>query len=146
MSELNVVDTITKHNYGTWRPQKGWKPIHVVKAEGTCFFDAAGKRYLDISGQLMCANLGHQNQAVIDAICAQAKELCYIAPSHATTVRAKLTQKLLEVVPKSIEKFFYATSGTEANEGSRWRASRPASTRSSRDTAAITGRRRRRRR
>jgi taurine--2-oxoglutarate transaminase len=64
----------------------------------------------------MCMNLGHQNPAVIEAICKQAKELAFIAPGFATTVRAKLAQKLLEVVPKGIEKFFFATSGTEANE------------------------------
>ena len=45
-------------------PQKGWKPMHVVKAEGVHFWDAAGKQYLDMSAQLMCSNLGHQNQAV----------------------------------------------------------------------------------
>ena len=29
-----VVDTTRKHNYGTWRFQKSWKPLHVVDAEG----------------------------------------------------------------------------------------------------------------
>jgi taurine--2-oxoglutarate transaminase len=119
MSELSskdVVDIISKHTYGTWRPQKGFKPAHVVKAEGCQFWDANGKRYLDMSGQLMCSNLGHQNQAVVDAICKQAKELAFIAPGFGTTVRAQLASKLLEVVPKGIEKFFFATSGTEANE------------------------------
>ncbi len=116
MSELNVVETVTKHTYGTWRPQRGWKPIHVTRAEGCTFFDAAGKRYLDMSAQLMCSNLGHQNKAVVDAICKQAQELCFVAPGFATSVRARLANKLLEVVPKGIDKFFFATSGTEANE------------------------------
>src|SRR5688572_27784390 len=98
MSELNVVDIVAKHTYGTWRPQRGFRPLHVVKAQDACFWDAAGKRYVDASGQLMCSNLGHQNAAVIDAICKQAKELAFIAPGFATTVRAQLAQKLLEVV------------------------------------------------
>ena len=116
MPELSVSEIVAKHTYGTWRPQKGWKPITVTKAEGTCFWDAAGKRYLDMSAQLMCSNLGHQNPAVVEAICKQARELCFAAPGFATEVRAKLATKLLEVVPKGIEKFFFATSGTEANE------------------------------
>lgn len=116
MSELDVSAFVAKHTYGTWRPQKGWKPLHVTKALGSCFWDAAGKRYLDMSAQLMCSNLGHQNPAVVEAICKQAKELCFVAPGFATSVRAELTKKLLEVVPKSIDKFFFATSGTEANE------------------------------
>ena len=55
-------------NYGTWRFQKGWNPLHIVDAEGCYITDANGKRYLDFSSQLMCMNLGHKNQAVIDAI------------------------------------------------------------------------------
>ncbi len=112
----NVPEFVARHTYGTWRPQKGWKPLHVVRAQGSCFWDASGRRYLDMSAQLMCSNLGHQNEAVVEAICRQARELAYIAPSFATTVRAQLAEALLGVVPKGIEKFFFATSGTEANE------------------------------
>ncbi len=113
---MNVSEIVAKHTYGTWRPQKGWKPLHVARAEGSCFFDGAGKRYLDLSAQLMCSNLGHQNAAVVEAICVQAKTLAFVAPGFATEVRAQLAMKLLDVVPKGIEKFFFATSGTEANE------------------------------
>ncbi len=88
----------------------------MVDAEGCYFIDAAGKRYLDFSAQLMCVNLGHKNPRVIEAIAEQARELPYIAPGYATTSRAKLTQKLLELLPAGLEKFFFATSGTEANE------------------------------
>ena len=90
--------------------------MHIVDAEGCYFIDAAGKRYLDFSSQLMCVNLGHKNPRVIESIAEQARELPYIAPGYATTSRAKLTQKLLELLPAGLEKFFFATSGTEANE------------------------------
>lgn len=114
--ERDVSEITAKHTYGTWRFQKGWKPLHVTKAEGVYFWDKSGTRYLDLASQLICSNLGHQNQAVVDAIVAQAKELAFISPAFACDVRADLALKLLEVVPKGIEKFFYATSGTEANE------------------------------
>ena len=105
-----------KHTYGTWRRQKGFLPLHVVSAEGSHFTDASGKRYLDLSSQLMCSNLGHGNRAVIDAIKQQAEELAFIAPGYTTTARAELTKALLEVLPKGLNKFFFTTSGTEANE------------------------------
>ena len=111
------VTSITRaSNYGTWRIQKTWKPMHVVDAEGCYFIDAAGKRYLDFSSQLMCVNLGHKNPRVIESIAEQARELPYIMPGFATTSRARLSQKLLELLPAGLEKFFFATSGTEANE------------------------------
>jgi taurine---2-oxoglutarate transaminase len=111
-----ISDRTRRLNYGTWRYQKTWKPLHVADAEGCFFTDGAGKRYLDFSSQLMCVNLGHKNQAVIDAIAAQAQRLPYAMPSYATEVRAELSQLLLEVIPEGLEKFFFATSGTEANE------------------------------
>jgi taurine--2-oxoglutarate transaminase len=114
--EKNVTDITARHTYGTWRAQRGWKPIHVVRAEGSYFWDVAGKRYLDFSSQLVCTNLGHQNQAIVDAICEQAKKLAFISPAHTCDVRADLALALLEVMPKGLDKFFFATSGTEANE------------------------------
>jgi taurine--2-oxoglutarate transaminase len=64
----------------------------------------------------MCSNLGHKNQAVIQAIQDQAASLPYIMPVYATTTRAQLSKLLLEVLPAGLEKFFFTTSGTEANE------------------------------
>jgi taurine--2-oxoglutarate transaminase len=111
------ISSITrKTNYGTWRFQKTWKPLHVADAEGCWFTDGAGKRYLDFSSQLMCVNLGHKNARVVESIAEQARELAYVAPGHATRSRARLSQKLLEVLPEGLNKFFFATSGTEANE------------------------------
>ncbi len=111
------VSNLTRQtNYGTWRFQKGWQPLHITDAEGCWITDGAGKRYLDLSSQLMCVNLGHKNPRVVEAIAQQAKDLAYVAPGYATTARAQLSAKLLEVLPAGIEKFFFATSGTEANE------------------------------
>ena len=103
-------------NYGTWRFQKNWKPLEIVDAKDCHFTDASGKKYLDFSSQLMCVTLGHKNRAVMKAIEEQARTLPYIAPGFATAVRAELSSLLLEVLPKGLEKFFFATSGTEANE------------------------------
>lgn len=116
LTSHEVTEITARHTYGTWRFQKNWKPLHVVDAEGCYFTDATGKKYLDFSAQLMCVALGHKNQAVIDSIAEQARRLAYVLPGYATDVRAELSKLLLEVLPKGLEKFFYTTSGTEANE------------------------------
>ncbi len=118
----NIIDSqdiseITSfYTYGTWRFQKGWKPLQIVDAEGCHFTDANGKTYLDFSSQLMCVNLGHKNKAIIDAIEKQAKKLSYVAPGFTTDVRAELSKLLVEILPDGLDKFFFTTSGTEANE------------------------------
>ncbi|MFZ1998673.1 MAG: aminotransferase class III-fold pyridoxal phosphate-dependent enzyme, partial [Candidatus Sulfotelmatobacter sp.] len=116
LSPEQIKDLTTQYTYGTWRRQKGWSPLQVVDAEGCYFVDAQGKKYLDFSAQLMCVTLGHKNRAVIEAIQKQAESLAYIGPGYATEVRAQLAKLLVEVLPKGLTKYFFTTSGTEANE------------------------------
>lgn len=116
LTSAEVVQITKDTNYGTWRYQKGWNPLHIVDAEGCYITDGNGKKYLDFSSQLMCMNLGHKNPAVIASIAKQAEELAYAMPGYATTARAELSKLLLEVMPKGLNKFFFTTSGTDANE------------------------------
>lgn len=116
MTSEEVVRVTRETNYGTWRFQKGWNPLHIAAAEGCTIVDGSGKRYLDFSAQLMCVNLGHGNPSVIEAISRQAHELAYAGPGYATTARAELSKLLLEVLPAGLNKFFFTTSGTDANE------------------------------
>src|SRR5665213_1867413 len=116
ISPQEISDWTRQLNFGTWRFQKGWAPLAIAGAEGCYFFDSAGKRYLDFSSQLMCVNLGHGNKAVIEAIAEQARTLPYAAPGYATSVRVELSRLLQEVLPEGLNKYFFATSGTEANE------------------------------
>jgi taurine---2-oxoglutarate transaminase len=116
LTTQQVVDLTKQLNYGTWRFQKSWNPLHIADAEGCYFTDGNGKRYLDLSSQLMCVNLGHKNPAVVAAIAEQAEALAYASPAFATEARAELSRVLLDVLPAGLTKFFFTTSGTEANE------------------------------
>ena len=111
-----TVEKVVEYTYGTWRFQKGWKPTHIIDAEGVYMTDANGKKYLDFSSQLMCCNLGHKNPALIKAIVDQAQKMPYINPGYSTDLRAKASEALVKVLPEGLEKIFYSTSGTEANE------------------------------
>lgn len=75
------VQEIVHHTYGTWRRQDQWvAPLLIEDAEGVHMTAANGRTYLDFSSQLMCSNLGHKNQAVIEAIVQQARRLPFVAP------------------------------------------------------------------
>jgi len=99
-----------------WQIQGRWDPLLVVRAEGSRFWDARGREYLDLSSQQVAANLGYGNRAVTDALVAQAQRLPYVSPSFATPVRAELSRSLGSVVPKGLHHYFFSSSGTEANE------------------------------
>ncbi|MCL0091035.1 aspartate aminotransferase family protein [Dehalococcoidia bacterium] len=109
--------TLTEHTYGTWRAQKGWrKPLFIKDAEGVYMYDENDKRYLDFSSQMMCSNLGHKNKVIIEAIVKQAEKMSYIAPGFAHEAAEAAVEALLTVMPAGVDRFFFSTSGTEANE------------------------------
>jgi len=107
---------LREYTFKTWSKQKGWEPIIVTHARGVYFYDNNGKRYLDFSSQFVNVNLGYGNEKVINAIKEQLETLQYINPSFGAEIRAKAAEALLQVMPKTISKFFFSTSGTEANE------------------------------
>jgi taurine--2-oxoglutarate transaminase len=111
----DVVKLVKEHTFGTWKVQKTWNPLNVDKAEGVYFY-ANGKKILDFSSQLVNVNLGYGNKEVIKSIEDQLENLQYISPAFATEVRARAVKFLLEVMPSNLTKFFFSTSGTEANE------------------------------
>lgn len=106
----------TELTYGTWRKQKGWNPLLVTKAYDCYFEDNHGKKYLDFSSQLMCSNLGHNNRRIKESIMQQLERFEYAQPSYATEIRAKVADELSSVLPPNLSKYFFASSGTEANE------------------------------
>lgn len=107
-----------RHTFGTWNWQKNWTaPMLITDAEGVYFYDSKKKPYLDFSSQLICSNLGHKNPAITAAIAEQARKLPYIAPGFTTEVVLKAVEALRSMMPKGIDKFFFSTSGTEANDG-----------------------------
>ncbi len=118
MTEItDMVQLMAEHTYGTWRPQKNWKsPLFVTRAEGVHFYDDQGKQYLDFASQLMCSNLGHGNEAIVEAVCKQAEKLPYVSPGFLCEMKAEATEALLSVLPEGVDQIFFSTSGTEANE------------------------------
>ncbi len=117
MSEnFDPVKINTDLTYGTWRKQSDWKPLLFTKAEGIYFEDNHGKKYMDFSSQLMCSNLGHGNKEIIKAINEQLEKFEYAQPGFATEIRAKVAMELRKILPENLNKYFFGSSGTEANE------------------------------
>ena len=105
--QITKIKELTDHTYGTWNRQKAWTtPLLITDAEGVYFYDDKGKSYIDFSSQLMCSNLGHKNQAVIEAIVKQAEKMPYIAPGFVNEAAMAAVEALRSVMPAGLEKFF----------------------------------------
>jgi len=111
-----IIALSKKHTFFEWSAQSAANPIPVSHAKGVYFWDMEGKRYLDFNSQLMCVNIGHGDERVINAIKAQAEQLAYVNPFLTSEPRARLGQLLAEITPGNINKFFFTLDGAEANE------------------------------
>jgi taurine--2-oxoglutarate transaminase len=116
MSEESIRTNHTAYNLQSWSKQKGLNPVVVEKAEGIYIWDPSGKRYSDMSSQLVNMNLGHGNKAIVEAIKVQADKYCYISPSYASEPRGELAKLLVGLMPDNIGKIFFTNAGADANE------------------------------
>ena len=116
MTADEMIDLCKRHSIYEWSAQSTINPIPVAKAKGVYFWQPDGKRFLDFNSQLMCVNIGHGDERVIEAIKRQADTLPYANPFMATEVRARLGQVLAEITPGNLNKFFFTLGGAEANE------------------------------
>mgnify|MGYP000922300507 CR=1 FL=1 len=114
MSEIR--DNSLKYNLHSWAAQGKLNPTVVTKAEGIYFWDEDGKQYMDMSSQLVNANLGHGNRAIIEAIKEQAEKLPFIGPGYALDVRSEAAKLVVEASGIEGAKVFFTNAGAESNE------------------------------
>ncbi len=114
--EATVRELDRRHVFHSWSAQRLIDPLPIARAEGSCFWDYAGKRYLDFSSQLVNLNIGHQHPKVVAAIKEQADRMATVAPGFAVDVRAEAARLIAEVAPGDLNQVFFTNGGAEANE------------------------------
>jgi 4-aminobutyrate aminotransferase/(S)-3-amino-2-methylpropionate transaminase len=93
-------------------------PIYVAKAEDAWLEDVDGNRYLDFAGGIGCLNVGHRQDAVVEAVKDQLDRYlhtCVQVTPYESYVR--LAERMNEVTPgKFAKKTIFVNSGAEAVE------------------------------
>jgi 4-aminobutyrate aminotransferase/(S)-3-amino-2-methylpropionate transaminase len=93
-------------------------PIYVAKAEDAWLEDVDGNRYIDFAGGIGCANAGHRQEHVVEAIRAQLDKFlhtCVQVTPYEGYIR--LAERMNEVTPgKFPKKTLFVNSGAEAIE------------------------------
>lgn len=116
MTGEEVKELSRKYVLQSWSIQKTLNPVPIEKAEGIYMYDYDGKRYADMSAQLVNLNVGFGNQAIANAIKEQVDRYCYLAPSYAVEPRAELAKMLIDLLPDNFGKVFFTNAGADANE------------------------------
>ena len=90
----------------------------VAESSGAYIYDSDGDSYLDGIGGMWCVNIGYANEEMVRAIAEQARKLAYGSPFCDTTTppAAELAATLAELAPGSLNRVFFATGGSTAND------------------------------
>ncbi|MGH9704364.1 MAG: aspartate aminotransferase family protein, partial [Candidatus Acidiferrales bacterium] len=79
-------------------------------------WDLEGRRYLDFFGGIVTIGVGHCNPKVTSKIKAQVDKLQHTSTLFPNEAIVALAEKLAEITPGKLQKSFFTSSGTEANE------------------------------
>ncbi|RQG87995.1 aspartate aminotransferase family protein [Natrarchaeobius halalkaliphilus] len=97
-----------------------WKSLNVpVKRASNCVLeDFDGNEYLDLYSGISVTNVGHNNDAVVEAAKDQLDEFVHgCTYVHPHRPAGQLAEKIARITPGELEKTFFCNSGTEAVEG-----------------------------
>jgi len=90
----------------------------IKEGKGIYLWDSEGKKYLDAMAGLWCVNIGYGRDELANAAHRQMKELPYyntfFQTSHPPVV--ELSKLLTEILPGNMQKVFFSSSGSEAND------------------------------
>jgi 4-aminobutyrate aminotransferase len=91
-------------------------PLVLVRGEGMYVWDEAGDRYLDAWGGVLTISVGHANPRVVAAIVEQVKALSHVSTFYVTKPQSDLAERLAQIAPGRLQKSFFTSSGSEADE------------------------------
>ncbi|MHB1132579.1 MAG: aminotransferase family protein [Chloroflexota bacterium] len=112
------IEHVIHGNTNLYDHANGAGPIVLVKGDGVIVTDSTGKDYIDGLAGLWNTNIGHGRKEIAAAVAEQMDQIAYVPTifglSNVPTIR--LAEKLSQVTPEGIDRFYFACGGAEANE------------------------------
>jgi putrescine---pyruvate transaminase len=101
-----------------YHPNDAKNPFVWVKGEGSILLAADGREYIDGLAGLWNVTLGHGRKELAQAAARQMEQLAFTSSytGHTNIPATQLAERLSEKAYKSINHFFFASGGGEAND------------------------------
>ena len=93
-------------------------PHIITNGDGIYVTDNKGDTYIDSMASLFCVNAGYGRKEIGEAIAEQARSFPYFhtMAGHANEQQIRLSDRLMDILPDSMSRILYASSGSEAND------------------------------
>jgi 4-aminobutyrate aminotransferase-like enzyme len=109
---------IERHEQYLWPAVTNYykNPLVADHASMQYLWDIEGNRYLDFFGGIVTIGIGHCNPKVTSKIKEQVERLQHTSTLFPSEAIVALAEKLAQITPGRLQKSFFTSSGTEANE------------------------------
>src|SRR6202050_2953259 len=111
-------EIVRKHKEFIWPAVTNYfrEPLVADHASMQYIWDLEGNKYLDFFGGILTIGVGHCNPKVTSKIKAQVDKLQHTSTLYPNEAIVALAEKLAQITPGKLQKSFFTSSGTEANE------------------------------
>jgi 2,2-dialkylglycine decarboxylase (pyruvate) len=113
LSEEAMWDIVNHHlvRYGG-----SFAPRLIEQARGSYLYDRQGRKILDFTSGQMCATLGHNHPAVVQAIHKACEEVLHLFSGMLSPAVVELADTLCALLPPELQKVLFLNTGSEVNE------------------------------
>lgn len=93
--------------------------LEIERAEGLYLYDPEGNRYMDMVSGFAVSNVGHRHPRVIKAIKDQVDKYLHVTVygEFVQAPQVKFAEKIVAVLPETLNSVYFVNSGAEATEG-----------------------------
>jgi 4-aminobutyrate aminotransferase-like enzyme len=112
-------DVLSEHDqyiFPAVHPYFGDQALVVSHAKDQYLWDVEGNQYLDFFGGVLTVSVGHCNAEVTRRTAEQLERAQHTSTLYVNEIMIKVAKKVAELTPGRLQKCFFTSSGSEANE------------------------------
>src|SRR2546425_3249405 len=111
-------EVIQKHKQFLWPSVANYyqKPLVADRGQMQYVWDVEGRKYLDFFGGILTVSVGHCNLKITSKVKAQVDRLQHLSTLYPNEQIVALAEKIAQITPGTLQKSFFTSSGTEADE------------------------------
>src|SRR6266496_2276305 len=98
------------------RYSRGFAPFIVARASGAWLETTDGQRILDFTSGQICATIGHNHPRIVEAVQQSLDEVIHLNSWMLSQPVLELAERLVSLLPASLNKVILVNTGGEANE------------------------------
>ena len=93
--------------------------LEIIRGEGIYLIAADGKKYIDLIAGISVSNFGHNHPDIVKAVQNQAARYMHtlVYGEYILSPQTQLAERLMALLPPSLDNVYFTNSGAEATEG-----------------------------